>query len=165
MGQRSSGPSRRDVLQAGALAAAFLAAPPLATAAPNEATVVAASTTGYPKDAFQQTTEEKALGELYGKSPVLSDKITLDAPDIAANGAVVPVNVSTSLPDVTGIALLALNNPFTLACAYKLPTGTAPAISSRLKLKETTTVVAVVESSGTLYSTSKLVKVTLGGCG
>lgn len=157
-------PGRRELLGAGAAAfALFVTVPLIAAAAASD--LVAASAANYPQSAFKETTEQKALGGLYGKTAVESDKITLDAPEIAENGAVVPVAVSTTLPDVTGFALLALNNPYTLACAYKLPAGTMPSISSRLKLKETTTVIAVIESGGKLYSTSKLVKVTLGGCG
>ncbi|MGH7051757.1 MAG: thiosulfate oxidation carrier protein SoxY [Acetobacteraceae bacterium] len=158
------GRGRRDLLEAGMIGlAAFLAVPVIADAATSD--VVAANAAEYPQNAFKETTEQKVLGGLYGKVAVSSDKITLEAPEIAENGAVVPVAVSTSLPDVTGVALLALNNPYTLACAYRMPAGTMPSISSRLKLKETTTVVAVIESDGKLYSTSKLVKVTLGGCG
>ena len=153
---------RRDVLKAGAAsAAALLVAPALAEAAASDAI----SAKDYPQQAFLQKTEQDALTKLFNKTPEESGKVTLDAPEIAENGAVVPVSVSTELPNVTSVALLALDNPYTLACMYKLPAGTMPDISSRLKLAKTTKVVAVVESGGKLYSTSKLVKVTLGGCG
>ena len=157
-------PGRRYVLKAGAAgAAALLVAPAFAEAADSD--IVKANPKDYPLQAFLQKTEQHALADLYNKVPEESDKITLDAPEIAENGAVVPVNVSTELPSVTGIALLALDNPYTLACAYKLPAGTMSDISSRLKLAKTTKVIAIIESNGKLYSTSKLVKVTLGGCG
>ena len=155
---------RRALLKAGAAgAAALLVAPAIAEAAGSD--IVKASAKDYPKQAFLQKTEQRALTDLYNKVPEESGKITLNAPEIAENGAVVPVSVSTELPNVTGMALLALDNPYTLACVYKLPAGTMPDISSRLKLAKTTKVVAVIESNGKLYSTSKLVKVTLGGCG
>ncbi len=119
----------------------------------------------WPQDAFKQKSEADALKALYGKSAEASDKVSLDAPEIAENGAVVPIAVSSTLPNVTGIAILVLENPFVLAAAYKIPAGTAAAVSNRLKMAKTSKVVAVVESGGKLYSASKEVKVTVGGCG
>jgi sulfur-oxidizing protein SoxY len=119
----------------------------------------------WPQDAFKQKSEADALKALYGKSAEASDKVSLDAPEMAENGAVVPISVDTKLPNVTGVAILVLENPFTLAAAYKIPQGTQPAVASRLKMAKTTKVVAVVESDGKLYSATKEVKVTVGGCG
>jgi len=119
----------------------------------------------WPQDAFKQKSEADALKTLYGKTAEASDKISLDAPEIAENGAVVPIAISSTLPNVTGIAVLVLENPYTLAAAYKIPAGTAAAVSNRLKMAKTSKVVAVVESGGKLYSASKEVKVTVGGCG
>jgi sulfur-oxidizing protein SoxY len=124
-----------------------------------------ADTKDWPQDAFKQKSEADALKALYGKSAEASDKVSLDAPEIAENGAVVPIAVSSTLPNVTGIAILVLENPFVLAAAYKIPAGTAAAVSNRLKMAKTSKVVAVVESGGKLYSASKEVKVTVGGCG
>ncbi len=125
----------------------------------------AADATQWPNEAFRQKTQADALKFLYGKSAEASDKVNLDAPEIAENGAVVPIAVTSTLPNVTGIALLVLENPFTLAAAYKIPEGTQPAVASRLKMAKTTKVVAVVESNGKLFSASRDVKVTVGGCG
>jgi sulfur-oxidizing protein SoxY len=119
----------------------------------------------WPQDAFKQRNEADTLKALYGKSAEASDKINLDAPEIAENGAVVPIAVTSSLPKVTGIAVLVLENPSVLAAAYKIPDGSEAAVSSRLKMAKTSKVVAVVESGGKLYSASKEVKVTVGGCG
>jgi sulfur-oxidizing protein SoxY len=119
----------------------------------------------WPADAFLQKSEADALKALYGKSAQASDKISLDAPEIAENGAVVPIAVSSTLPKVTGVAILVLNNPAVLAAAYKIPEGTAAEVSNRLKMAKTSKVVAVVESNGKLYSAAKEVKVTVGGCG
>jgi sulfur-oxidizing protein SoxY len=119
----------------------------------------------WPADAFKQKSEADALKALYGKSAEASDKVNLDAPEIAENGAVVPIAITSTLPNVTGIAILVLENPFTLAAAYKIPEGTQAAAASRLKMAKTTKVVAVVESGGKLYSATKEVKVTVGGCG
>ncbi len=119
----------------------------------------------WPAEAFKQKTEADALKTLYGKAAETSDKIDLDAPEIAENGAVVPIAVSSTLPKVTGIAILVLNNPNVLAAAYKVPDGSGAAVSTRLKMAKTSKVVAVVESNGKLYSATKEVKVTVGGCG
>ena len=106
------------------------------------------------------------LKDLYGKTaPTVSDKINLDAPEIAENGAVVPIAVTSTLPKVTGIAILVLENPNILAAAYKIPDGTEAAAASRLKMAKTSKVVAIVESDGKLFSATKEVKVTVGGCG
>jgi sulfur-oxidizing protein SoxY len=119
----------------------------------------------WPAQAFKQKSEADALKTLYGKAAEASDKVNLDAPEIAENGAVVPVAVTSTLPKVTGIAILVLENPYTLAAAYKIPEGTEAAVASRLKMAKTSKVVAVVESNGKLYSATKEVKVTVGGCG
>jgi len=119
----------------------------------------------WPADAFKVKSEADALKALYGKSAEASDKVSLDAPEIAENGAVVPIAVASTLPGVTGIAILVLENPNVLAAAYKIPAGTEASVSNRLKMAKTSKVVAVVESGGKLYSATKEVKVTVGGCG
>lgn len=120
---------------------------------------------GWPAQAFKQKSQQEAITALFGKPLETSDKINLDVPEIAENGAVVPVSVSTALPNVTAISILVPENPYALAASYVLPEGTAPAVACRLKMAKTSDVVAVVESDGKLYGTSKQVKVTLGGCG
>lgn len=130
---------------------------------------LAANATGWPTDAFGKTNQDDAViatyGSKVGASVQSSDKILLEAPEIAENGAVVPVSVSTTLPNVTSIAFLVPHNPFTLAAVYRIPPGTQPSVSCRLKMGMTSKVVALVESGGDLYSATKDVKVTLGGCG
>jgi len=119
----------------------------------------------WPADAFKHKNEADTLKALYGKSAEASDKVSLDAPEIAENGAVVPIAVASTLPNVTGIAILVLENPNVLAAAYKIPEGTQASVSNRLKMAKTSKVLAVVESGGKLYSATKEVKVTVGGCG
>jgi sulfur-oxidizing protein SoxY len=119
----------------------------------------------WPSDAFKQKSEADALKSLYGKTAESSDKVNLDAPEIAENGAVVPISVASTLPNVTSISILVLENPFILAASYTIPEGTDASVSNRLKMAKTTKVVAVVESGGRLYSATKEVKVTVGGCG
>ena len=119
----------------------------------------------YPEEAFKQKSVDDAVKQLYGKSAEKSDKIKLDAPEIAENGAVVPISVTSTLPDVTAIAFLVAENPNALVAAYKIPAGTMPSVANRIKMARTSNVIVVVEAGGKLYSTTKEVKVTVGGCG
>lgn len=155
-------PKRRAVLiGAAAGAAATLIAPRFAAAA-----APMASRKSYPAKAFMQTSEAPALQALFGSSSLDSTmQVRLTAPDIAENGAVVPVSIDANLDKITRIALLAKDNPFKLACAYDIPAGTNPTISSRIKLAKTTDVIGVVQSGQGLKSAKREVKVTLGGCG
>lgn len=153
--------SRRGLLKGAALAGVLGAS----LNAMRSVAAFAADAAGWPTDAFKQKNEADALKALYGKTAEVSDKVKLDAPEIAENGAVVPISVSSTLPKVTSISLMVLENPYALAASYKIPEGTLPAVSNRLKMAKTSKVVAVVESDGKLYSASKEVKVTVGGCG
>jgi sulfur-oxidizing protein SoxY len=119
----------------------------------------------YPEDAFKQKGAPDAIKALYGKDHEPSDKIKLDAPEIAENGGVVPISVTTTLADVTSISFVVAENPFALAASYKIPEGTVPAVANRLKMAKTSNVIALVEAGGKLYSATKEVKVTVGGCG
>jgi sulfur-oxidizing protein SoxY len=129
------------------------------------APVFAAANDKYPEDAFKQKSDADAIKSLYGKTAEPSDKIKLDAPEIAENGAVVPISVSTTLADVTSISLLVSENPNALVASYKIPSGTVPTVANRIKMAKTSNVIAIVEAGGKLYSATKEVKVTLGGCG
>lgn len=155
-----AGASRRTVLQG-----ALLGIVGLDLALTTGRAEAAAEESQWPKDAFSKKSEGDALGALYGKTAEKSDKVKLEAPEIAENGAVVPIAVSTTLPNVTAISILVTENPFTLAASYKIPEGTLPSVANRLKMAKTSNVIAVVESEGKLYSASKEVKVTVGGCG
>ena len=76
-----------------------------------------------------------------------------------------PIAVTTTLPDVTSIAFIVAENPNALAASYKIPEGTVPAVANRLTMAKTSSVIELVESDGKLYSATKEVKVTVGGCG
>jgi sulfur-oxidizing protein SoxY len=78
---------------------------------------------------------------------------------------VVPISVTTTLENVTSISFLVSGNPNALAASYAIPEGTVPAVANRLKMQQTSNVIAVVEAGGKLYSATKEVKVTVGGCG
>jgi sulfur-oxidizing protein SoxY len=125
----------------------------------------AAANDKYPEDAFKQKNSDDAIKLLYGKTAEASDKVKLDAQEIAENGAVVPISVSSTLADVTSISILVAENPNALVASYRIPPGTIASVANRLKMAKTSNVIAVVEAGGKLYSTAKEVKVTVGGCG
>ena len=125
----------------------------------------AAANDKYPEDAFKAKSAADAIKALYGKTAEPSDKVKLDAPEIAENGAVVPISVTTDLADVTSISFLVTENPNALAASYRIPAGTMPSVANRLKMAKTSNVIAIVEAGGKLYSATKEVKVTVGGCG
>jgi sulfur-oxidizing protein SoxY len=129
------------------------------------APALAAANDKWPEAAFTQKSEADAIKSLYGKTAEPSDKVKLDAPEIAENGAVVPISVATTLSDVTSISILVAENPNALAASYTIPPGTLPSVANRLKMAKTSNVTAIVEAGGKLYSATKEVKVTVGGCG
>jgi sulfur-oxidizing protein SoxY len=94
-----------------------------------------------------------------------STEVQLEAPEIAENGAVVPIKVTAGLPRVDRIAVLVEKNPTILSSIFQLAEGTEPSIVTRVKMAETCRIIAAVRSDGKLYLASKEVKVTLGGCG
>jgi sulfur-oxidizing protein SoxY len=126
---------------------------------------LAAANDQYPEDAFKQKSDADAIKALYGKTAEASDKVKLDAPEIAENGAVVPIAVTTTLEGVTSISFFVAENPNALAASYVIPQGTMPSVANRLKMQKTSNVIAIVEAGGKLYSATKEVKVTVGGCG
>jgi sulfur-oxidizing protein SoxY len=128
-------------------------------------TTLAAANDRYPEAAFKQKDFNEAIKLLYGRIAEQTDRIKLDAPEIAENGAVVPVSVTTTLDDVTSISFVVPENPNPLAAYYRLPPGTMPSVANRLKMAKTSNVIAIVEAAGKLYSTTREVKVTIGGCG
>jgi len=117
--------------------------------------------------AFNDTTTDSALKDLYGTSTVAkNDKVGLKVPDIAENGAAVPITVSTTIPNVKTMSVLIDGNPRPLAVAWEVPEGTLPKFSTRIKMRKTGKVILVVEdTNGKVYSMTKSVKVTVGGCG
>jgi len=153
--------TRRLILQgAGAVALVGLGELPFSVAP-----ALAAANDKYPLDAFKAKSAADAIKSLYGQAAEPSDKVKLDAPEIAENGAVVPISVTSTLADVTSISILVAENPNALAASYRIPPGTLPAVANRLKMAKTGDVIAIVEAGGKLYSATKEVKVTVGGCG
>src|SRR5258708_20829163 len=98
------------------------------------ASALAAANDKYPEEAFKAKSDADAIKTLYGKTAEPSDKVKLDAPEIAENGTVVPISVTTTLADVTSISFLVSENPNALAASYKIPAGTPPSVAHRLKM-------------------------------
>jgi len=121
----------------------------------------------WPEAAFKAKTVDEALKGIVGSTQVTeSGDIKIKAPDIAENGAVVPVTVSATLAGVGSISILAEKNPAPLTSSYALAKGTEAYISTRIKMGKTGNVLAVVKAADDkLYSAQKEVKVTIGGCG
>ena len=155
-------PATRRLIMKGAGAVALLGLGNIPFAL---APAFAAANDKYPEDAFKAKSEADAIKSLYGKTAEASDKVKLDAPEIAENGAVVPISVSTTLDGVTSISFLVADNPNALAASYIIPAGTNPSVANRIKMAKTSNVTAIVEAGGKLYSATKEVKVTVGGCG
>ena len=120
----------------------------------------------YNEAAFKARDVDGAISASLGSSSHSpSDAIKLKAPDIAENGAVVPISVSADLNNVSAISIVAKENPQPLTSTYQLSAAAEPFVSTRIKMSKTSDVIAVVKADGKLYSTVKEVKVTIGGCG
>jgi sulfur-oxidizing protein SoxY len=115
---------------------------------------------------FAPTTFDAAMKQLLkGQTLVETDKIELTIPEIAENGALVPVSVASSLDGIKSFAVLAELNPVPLAIQLYVTPEIEPSLSARLKLAETSFVYALAETEKGWFSTRKKVKVTIGGCG
>lgn len=117
-------------------------------------------------NAFDSHNLIDALQALGGANPSPSkDIVFFQTPEIAENGAVVPVGVTSNIPNTESIAILIEKNPNVLAAVFDLPAGTEPTVSTRVKMAQTSNIHAVVKAAGKYYVATKDVKVTLGGCG
>ena len=118
-----------------------------------------------PDAAFDADNSETVVSDLFDGPITESDQVTLKVPDIAENGAVVPVTVSSTLADVESISVIVENNPTPLVALFELSPQSVADISLRIKMGESSMVRTIVKAGGKLYSASKEVKVTIGGCG
>jgi sulfur-oxidizing protein SoxY len=120
----------------------------------------------WPESSFAAKSVADATNALYGSSNAAdSADIKIKAPDIAENGAVVPITISTSMSGVESIAVMVEKNPQPLCCSFDLSGNTQGFVSTRVKMGKTSDLVAVVKAGGKLHSAKKTVKVTIGGCG
>jgi sulfur-oxidizing protein SoxY len=112
--------------------------------------------------------DTKSMAETYkvlGGTPAESADIAITAPDIAENGAVVPVGVASKIPNTQAVYILVEKNPNMMAAGFNIPQGTEANVATRIKMGQTSNVYAVVKANDKFYVASKEVKVTLGGCG
>jgi len=119
----------------------------------------------WPENAFASKSLDEAVSALGGGSASDSGKINIKAPDIAENGAVVPITVSTGMSGVEKISVLVEKNPQPLAASFDLTSNCEGFVSTRIKMGKTSDVIAVVQAGGKSYKAKKTVKVTIGGCG
>jgi len=150
---------RRNVLKGATGAGAVAVAVAAGLIAP--ARVLAAT----PRSAFDAKGMADAMKSLGLAAPADSKDITIKAPDIAENGAVVPVEVTSSIAGTSGIAILAEKNATPLVADFGFSGGAQGFISTRIKMANTSLVRAVVTAGGKTYTAAKEVKVTIGGCG
>jgi sulfur-oxidizing protein SoxY len=150
---------RRTVLKTGSgaallsmLAAAGMITPGMALADWNKA-------------AFDAKSLPDTLKALGATQPMDSKDVQVTGPDIAENGAVVPVGVTSAIPGTTLVAILIDKNPNALAASFTLPEGTEPSVQTRVKMGQTSNVYALVKAGDKFYMATKEIKVTLGGCG
>jgi sulfur-oxidizing protein SoxY len=150
---------RRKVLKTGtgaavltALAAAGMITPGVALADWNKA-------------AFEAKSMADTLKALGIEQPADSKDVQVTGPDIAENGAVVPVGVTSAIAGTTMLAILIDKNPNALTASFTLPEGTEANVQTRVKMGQTSNVYALVKAGGKFYMATKEIKVTLGGCG
>jgi sulfur-oxidizing protein SoxY len=118
------------------------------------------------KGAFEAKTLGDALKNLKIAAPAETKDIAIRAPDIAENGAVVPIEIQSNLPGTRSMAVLIEKNPFPYAGSFDLSQGALPFIALRVKMGETSNVrVVVATADGKFHTAVKEVKVTIGGCG
>jgi sulfur-oxidizing protein SoxY len=144
---------RRGLLKgAGALVLAALLKPLAALAAWNKA-------------AFSSKTSADALKSLGTPSAEASGGIVIEAPQIAENGAVVPIEVTSNIPGTTSLAVLVEKNPYPLVAKFDFMEGALPFVKINAKMGETSDVRVVATAGGKHYQATKEIKVTIGGCG
>ena len=120
---------------------------------------------GAPRTAFEAKNVGDALKGMGATGAADSKDITIKAPDIAENGAVVPVEVTSGIAGTTAIAIVAEKNATPLIADFDLMNGAQGFISTRIKMGQTSLIRAVVTAGGKTYTSAKEVKVTIGGCG
>jgi len=117
------------------------------------------------KAAFEAKTLQEVVKSLGGANAADSADISITAPDIAENGAVVPIGVTSKIPNTQGVYILVDKNPNALAAGFSIPQGTEANVATRIKMGQTSNVMALVKANNQFYVATKEVKVTLGGCG
>lgn len=149
--------NRRDAMQRGLALAGLLAA---------GGWLPAAAQAAWSQGAFEAKNLADAVKALGLAAPQESKDVSLSGPEIAENGAVVPVGVSTSLSGVKRLLVLVEKNPAALAAVFDLSESVESAVSTRVKMNQSSNVYGVaVMADGRVLFAQKDIKVTLGGCG
>ncbi len=117
------------------------------------------------EQAFGAKSAGDALRTLGASSPVASKDIVIEAAQIAENGAVVPIEISSSIPGTSSIAVLIEKNPFPLAGRFEFKDGALPYVKLNVKMGETSEVRVLATAGGQHFAASREIKVTIGGCG
>jgi len=117
------------------------------------------------KAGFESRDMATSMSAIGAGSAAPSSEISVKAPDIAENGAVVPVEITSNIAGTDSIAILSEKNIMPLIAVFNLSNGAQGFISTRIKMGSTSNVVAVVKADGKVYKAHKEVKVTIGGCG
>jgi sulfur-oxidizing protein SoxY len=120
---------------------------------------------GWNKDAFQAKTAADALKGIGASAATDSKDILIDAPEIAENGAVVPVEITSNVAGTRTIAVVIEKNPFPLAAQFDFLEGAVPFVKVNLKLGESSKVRVIAQAGGRSYEATREIKVTIGGCG
>lgn len=136
-----------------------------AVAAAGFGTAAQAQQPGWNKAAFEAKNLGEMMKALGGANAAESADISITAPDIAENGAVVPVGVTSKVPGTQAVYILVDKNPSLLAASFNIPQGTEANVSTRIKMGQTSDVLALVRANDKYFVAKKEVKVTLGGCG
>ena len=151
---------RRKMLKAASAAGAWAAVLAAGLLRPGRALA-----TSWNKDAFGAKSTGDALQSIGATNPVASKDLVIEAPQIAENGAVVPIEVTSNLPGTRSIAVLIDKNPFPLAGKFDFAEGAVPYVKLNVKMGESSDVRVVAEAGGKHYVATREIKVTIGGCG
>jgi sulfur-oxidizing protein SoxY len=117
------------------------------------------------KDAFGAKSAADALKSLGAAGASSSKDILIEAPQIAENGAVVPIEISSNIPGTKSISVLIEKNPFPLASKFDFMDGALPYVKLNVKMGETSDIRVIAEAGGRYYAATREIKVTIGGCG
>jgi len=117
------------------------------------------------EQAFGAKTAADALKGIGASAAAPSKDIVIDAPQIAENGAVVPIEISSNVPGTSAIAVVIEKNPFPLAGRFEFKEGALPFVKLNVKMGETSDVRVVAFAGGKQFTATREIKVTIGGCG
>ncbi len=126
---------------------------------------LAALAANWDKEAFAAKSAADALKSIGTPGAQASDAIAIEAPQIAENGAVVPIEVTSKIPGTTSMAVLVEKNPYPLVAKFDFTEGALPFVKINAKMGETSEVRVIATAGGKHYTAAKEIKVTIGGCG